>query len=267
MRRPAYDFGKEAVYGRKQKRTYKNPVRNGRHCRLHSERAWHTLGITPFRRSRMINKPIKQRNIFIRELESLTNDIAVSGVLLTGSVACGCASENSDIDIIVLCDRHCFETHFTDGILVETSFVTYEYAVEKLGAEPMDVYHYLDAEIALDRDGRLSEIMAIAKQKYENYRTPQKVRNSLYHWLMTVKIKLETADALKKRYLAHINAWKVLEAVWAVNNKPMPPAGTAYRKRGELQTVPCENWFEKLFSEDCCGTMSEIIDFLLPILN
>lgn len=66
----------------------------------------------------MINKPIKQRNIFIRELESLTNDIAVSGVLLTGSVACGCASENSDIDIIVLCDRHCFETHFTDGILV-----------------------------------------------------------------------------------------------------------------------------------------------------
>ncbi|MDE7279263.1 MAG: nucleotidyltransferase domain-containing protein, partial [Oscillospiraceae bacterium] len=139
--------------------------------------------IQGFRRSgraEMISGPIKQRNIFIRELENLTNDRTVSGVLLTGSVACGCASENSDIDIIVLCDRHCFETHFTDGILVETSFVTYEYAVEKLNAEPMDVYHYLDAEIAFDRDGRLSEIMALAKQKYESYHTPQKVRDGLY---------------------------------------------------------------------------------------
>ena len=130
----------------------------------------------------------------------------------------------------------------------------------------MDVYHYLDAEIAFDRDGRLSEIMALAKQKYENYRIPQKVRDSLYHWLMTVKIKLETADLLKKS-LAHINAWKILEAVWTVNNKPMPPASTAYRKRGELQTVPCENWFEKLFSEDCCAAAAEIIDFLLPLLK
>ncbi len=209
----------------------------------------------------------KQRDIFNRELENLISDRAVSGVLLTGSVACGCASEISDVDIIVLCDRHCFETHFTDGILVETSFMTYEYVVKKLNAEPMDVYHYLDAEIAFDSDGRLSEIMALAKQKYESYHTPQKVMDGLYHWLMTVKIKLETADVLKKRYLAHVNAWKVLEAMWAVNNKPMPPAGTAYRKRGELQTVPCENWFEKLFSEDCCSTMSEIIDFLLPILK
>lgn len=215
----------------------------------------------------IISEPIKQRGIFNRELENLSNDRTVSGVLLTGSVACGCASENSDVDIIALCGRHCFETHFTDGILVETSFVTYEYAVEKLNADPMDVYHYLDAEIAFDRDGRLSQIMALAKQKYENYRTPQKVRDGLYHWLMTARIKLETADPLKKRYLAHINSWKILEAVWAVNDKPMPPAGTAYRKRGELRTVPCENWFEKLFSEDCCCAAAEIIDFLLPILK
>lgn len=209
----------------------------------------------------------KQRDIFNRELENLSNDRTVSGVLLTGSVACGCASENSDVDIIALCGRHCFETHFTDGILVETSFVTYEYAVEKLNANPMAVYHWLDAEIALDRDGRLSQIMALAKQKYESYRTPQKVREGLYHWLMTARIKLETADSMKKRYLAHINSWKILEALWAVNDKPTPPAGTAYRKRGELRTVPCENWFEKLFSEECCGAAAEIIDFLLPILK
>ncbi len=209
----------------------------------------------------------KQRDRFNRELENLSNDRTVSGVLLTGSVACGCASENSDVDIIALCGRHCFETHFTDGILVETSFVTYEYAVEKLNADPMAVYHWLDAEVALDRDGRLSQIMVLAKQKYENYQTPQKVKDGLYHWLMTARIKLETADPLKKRYLAHINSWKILEALWAVNDKPTPPAGTAYRKRGELRTVPCENWFEKLFSEECCGAAAEIIDFLLPILK
>ncbi|MCM1023130.1 MAG: hypothetical protein NC395_03630 [Prevotella sp.] len=208
----------------------------------------------------------KQREIFSRELEKLTSDKTVSGVLLTGSVACGCAAENSDVDIIALCDRHCFETHFTDGILVETSFLTYEYAVQKLNADPMNVYRYLDGEIAFDRDGWLSEITALAKEKYGNYRTPQKVREGLYHWLMTVKIKLETADPLKKRYLAHINSWKILEAMWAVNNKPMMPASAAYRKWGELRTVPCENWFEKLFSEDCGGAAEEIIDFLLPIL-
>jgi len=57
-------------------------------------------------------------------------------------------------------------------------------------------------------------------------------------------------DALKMRYLVSTNAWILLEAVWAANDRPMPPTATAYRRYTQLGCVPFPGWFEELFHEN-----------------
>lgn len=51
-------------------------------------------------------------------------------------------------------------------------------------------------------------------------------------------------------YLVSINIWKVLEGIWVVNQKPIPPASSLYRRYEELELIPTPNWFEGLLIED-----------------
>lgn len=41
------------------------------------------------------------------------------GILLMGSVACGCSTDCSDLDIMVLCDENKFEVRYIDNVMVE----------------------------------------------------------------------------------------------------------------------------------------------------
>jgi predicted nucleotidyltransferase len=215
---------------------------------------------------------LKQYDIFKRELSLLKKDPSVTGALLIGSVAAGTAGDNSDLDILVLSDKDEFLTKSVDGILVEITYLTYETAVKKLEANPMDLYHYLGATIEYDT-GRLAEILNLAFQKYHAYQTSDRTKTELQNWLCSTKIKLTAAisenDDIMARYIVYTNSWKVLEGMWAVNNKPMPPSSWAYRHYTELRITPYSNWFECLFSDNINhGTvMLQIIDWLLPQLK
>lgn len=48
------------------------------------------------------------------------------------------------------------------------------------------------------------------------------------HWLHSSLIKIQSAlkanDELKASYLVHTSTWTLLEGIWAINNKPVPPA-------------------------------------------
>lgn len=68
----------------------------------------------------------------------------------------------------------------------------------------------------------------------------------------------------KVSYLLATNTWKVLEGVWAINNKPIPPSSVAFSKH-ELLNMPSENWFENLLMGDIefrAKTMLEVIDII-----
>lgn len=115
----------------------------------------------------------------------------VRGVLVCGSVAHGCAMENSDVDVKIICAEPLYQalrdagrTEYFDRSAThyEGGYIDGEYIcaqtirhVARRGTEPMR-YDYQNAIVALDKDGTLPALAALAArypagQKQENLRT------------------------------------------------------------------------------------------------
>ena len=160
-----------------------------------------------------------------------------------------------------------------DDVLVEMHYLTYDKAIERLNHYPMEVYKYLDAKIEYD-NGSLQKIVAYAKELFDNYKTPEKEKREIISWLKSTNIKLKSAflkqDILLISYLVSTNLWKVLEGVWAVNQKPVPPSSSLFRRYKNLECSPFQNWFEELLVEDVeaqGNAMIECIDWILEELD
>lgn len=216
---------------------------------------------------------LKQLEIFRDLVSNLKKDSTVESVMLTGSVAVGTATALSDLDMIVLGQKNAFVSQTIDDVVVEIYYITFDNAVKKLDGNPMEAYRYLDAKIEYD-NGNAREIIAYAENILERYRVPKKAQAEIAYWLRSVEWKLESAfskqDMLFVSYLVATNTWKVLEGIWTVNQKPIPPSGYLYRRHTDLDLVPCQDWFEGLFAEDVWRrgrTMITCIDWILKILN
>lgn len=217
---------------------------------------------------------MKQITIYNELKKSLLIDADISGIMLMGSVACGSATPVSDLDILLLSSRNEFKTEHINGILVEYLFMTYETAMNKLANSDMEVYHYLNSRIDLDRNGLLSELLKYAKNKYLTYKTDERTKEQLHHWLLTAKIKLSSAliseNEVLINFITATNSWKALEAVWAVNDKPMPPSSSVFRFMKDIHIIPCDDWFAQLFCANShmrANTLINIIDWVLPLLR
>ncbi len=55
---------------------------------------------------------------------------------------------------------------------------------------------------------------------------------------------------------------KVLEGVFALNNKPMPPSSLVFHKHDILNVIPAGNWFEELFVGDLISRANAMIDII-----
>lgn len=216
---------------------------------------------------------LKQLEIFKELVSAFRKDNSISAVLLNGSVAAGTATELSDLDIMVLGNENKFASKVVDGILVEIHYTTFEKAVEKLKNNPMEVYKYLDAKIEFD-NGNLQKIIAYAEEIYNNYRASEKEKHEIRSWLNSTRIKLKSAflkqDMVLVSYLVSTNLWKLLEGVWAVNQKPVPPSGSLFRRYKSLDIIPYPNWFDELLAEniECRGkSMLKCIHWTLKELD
>lgn len=210
----------------------------------------------------------KQSGILNRELEILKSDKSINGIMLIGSVAYEKASEDSDLDIVALSNRDEFVSKYVDNILVEIHFQKYSTMLKKLKSNSTEVYKYIYSKILFD-DGKLTQLVMKANKIYDNYITPSEEIQSIIYWLSSTKIKLLSAiknnDLKKVSYLISTNTWKVLEGVWAVNSKPMPPSSLVFNKHDTLKMVPSVNWFEDLLIGDIhsrSNTMIDIIDWI-----
>ena len=214
---------------------------------------------------------MKHRELFNSIYLELLKSEYVTGILLMGSVAQNINSVNSDLDIIILSSKNEFFTEVIDNILVEYTYITYEKAMKKLMEDKMDVYHYLFSEICYDKHGKLSELKALATEKYENYNASIKDKNDIVHWLKSTKIKIESAISnTEVNFIVATTSWKIIEAIWIINNKPTPPCSSVIRLKGELKILPFNNWFEKLFSEECNTrniSFVEILEWCLELLK
>lgn len=207
--------------------------------------------------------------LFKNLVADFKKDKSIDGVLLSGSVACGTATEYSDLDIIVLGKENKFVSSVIDGITVEVHYITFNKTIAKLNVNPMEVYRYLDAVIEYD-NGRLQEIINCANEIYNSFNIDEKEKNEIFYWLESTKSKLDSAllnnDELLISYLVSINTWKVLEGMWAVNRKPVPPASSLYRRYKDLKNVPFDGWFERLMTgstESRAKAMIETIEWIL----
>lgn len=212
----------------------------------------------------------KQLEIFHSLVSEFQKDPTVEGILLNGSVAAGTATELSDLDMIVLGKEDRFVSKTIDTVLVEIHFVVFESAVKKLENNPMEVYKYLDAKVEYD-NGKARELISYAENIFLNYRVPEKERLGLIYWLKSTKLKLEAAfskqDMLSVSYLSATNAWKVLEGMWAVNHKPIPPSSCLYRKHTELDRIPYPDWFRGMFTGDIAPRGKNQLDLIGWILH
>lgn len=217
---------------------------------------------------------MKQKEVLNSIVTGLKSNRTITAILLMGSVAHGTALPTSDLDLMILGNESKFQVEMIDGVLVEFLYLTYDEAMQKLKADDMDMYHYLGSKIMYDIDGHMIYLMRMALEKYNNYKTAPQVKNALRHWLTSTKIKLtgaiENSDIVTVDYITATNSWKIMEAVWAVNNKPMPPSGRVMLDLKELALLPDKNWFSNLFSTDTKKRTDELIfliDWVLPLLK
>lgn len=200
-------------------------------------------------------------------VEKQKADKSNTSMILTGSVAYGAATEDSDLDIIVICDRDQFVSENMDGILVEIHYNKFETLNQRLEKNPMEIYKYLFSRVIFD-DGLANQLIIKAREEYSSYIVPAADKESIRYWLSATKAKLQASinskDMLRVSYLVSTNTWKVLEGVWAINNKPMPPSSLAFHKRDAVN-ISFDNWFEGLFIGDVLSRANMMI-YLIDII-
>lgn len=210
--------------------------------------------------------------LLVREFR---RDPNVRGVLVTGSRARGDALPGSDIDLLVLTalqPEKTFVSETRDGVLVERHVRDVEAARSRLSERPLELYSYLDGRILYDPDGHLAGLVEVARDRFERYRTPPREKQAILYWLGSVNIKLRAAlaagDSLKTGYYASVNSWKVLEGLWALSYKPVPPAGAVWAHLPDLTRRPegLETALKQMFTgtaEERAGRTLELIGWLL----
>lgn len=195
-----------------------------------------------------------QQDILEKLIPGLRADTSITGVMLMGSVAKGTQNPSSDLDLFLLGNKNKFETDIIDTIMVEYLYLTHETAQSRLDKTGMEVYHYIGSKIIYDLDGRLIKLMRHAMNKYRSYQYSEKEKNDLRHLLYSTKIKINAAmdkrDVLKADFLTAAASWKIVEAVFTVNDIPLPPAASVIPELSNLRIIPEEEWFAKLFGDD-----------------
>ncbi|EOO67901.1 hypothetical protein IKE_01959 [Bacillus cereus VD196] len=155
----------------------------------------------------------------------------VNGFMLIGSVARGDAYPESDLDFYILLEdgqKKKFHSEMREDILVEYKGADFNQIQVNFKNNPMELYSFLEGKILFDKSGELKKLKEIATYEFENYRVSSDKMKGISHWLHSSLIKIQSAlkanDELKASYLVHTSTWTSLEGIWAINNKPVPPA-------------------------------------------
>ena len=212
-------------------------------------------------------------------LDRIRHDDEVTGVLLFGSVARGDAYPGSDLDVFLLLRDGCYRAFLSEvrsGILVEIHHADFSRAWSEIERKPTRAYAFLDGRILYDPKARLGELVRLAAARLEAYRLPDKERAGILYWLKSVRIKVAAArdagDLLRAAYVASTSSWKILEGLWAANERPIPANAAVWTHLKDLSAAPqdLEPTLQKLFAgaapERVEATIA-IVDWVIPRLE
>ncbi|MFC3747955.1 DNA polymerase subunit beta [Paenibacillus sp. GCM10012306] len=227
---------------------------------------------------RLIKNEI-HRNLVMEIYEEIIQDHEAVGLLLQGSVARGESYETSDLDMYILLKEGLsrpFRSEFRQGICVELKYSDFAMATRKCENGPMGMYNFLDSVILIDHEGQLQQLIERSKQLYSGYQTPVTEMKSIKYWLESTLIKIKAAqmaeDDLKAAFVAGTTSWKILEGVWAANNKPMPPNGSVLFHLKDLEGLSdnLKGLIKNLFVgevKERIESSIQIIEWIIESLN
>ncbi|GAB6461196.1 nucleotidyltransferase domain-containing protein [Bacillus cereus] len=200
----------------------------------------------------------------------------VNAFMLIGSVARGDAYPDSDLDFYILLkegQKKKFHFETREDILVEYKSADFNQIQVNFKNNPMELYSFLEGKILFDKSGELKKLKEIATYEFENYRVSSDKMKGISHWLHSSLIKIQSAlkanDELKASYIVQTSTWTLLEGIWAINNKPVPPAGSVLRY---IQTLPnkqihLDELLNKLFLGDTTERISSAIVLIEWVLH
>ena len=212
-------------------------------------------------------------------LDRARHDREVTGVLLFGSVARGDAYPGSDLDVFLLLRDGCYRAFLPEvknGILVEIHHADLNRARSTIEQRPMRAYAFLEGRILYDPGARLGELVRLAATRLETYRLPDKERAGILHWLKSVRIKVAAArdagDLLRAAYVASTSSWKILEGLWAANERPIPANAAVWTHLQDLPVAPqdLEPTLQRFFAGDAPERVEAalaIVDWVIPMLE
>lgn len=207
-------------------------------------------------------------------IDSLTSkyegDDNIYALLVTGSVAREEQTDNSDLDLLVISkEKQPVEEKLIDGIVVEIKTNTTDGFIQKMKDEPMNVYQWFDAKVIFDKNYSTEKVVSEAKNIYDYYTPDPKEIAGVKKWLESAKIKIESAKESNDELALGFNVsnilWQVVRGLYLLNNRPVPPSTTAFRKINDLERLPDD--FDKLWSDSLTQNLKIKTRATLKILD